>query len=76
MTTWQFFLDNWHHTLELAGQHAWVVSVAVLIAIFTDVGMYVEGGKFLHVSEKEGVILSDLDNVYWNKHYWMARRVE
>jgi osmoprotectant transport system permease protein len=37
MTTWQFFLDNWHHTLELAGQHARVVSVAVLIAIFTGV---------------------------------------
>jgi osmoprotectant transport system permease protein len=37
MTTWQFFLDNWHHTLELAGQHAWVVSVAVFIAIFTGV---------------------------------------
>jgi len=40
------------------------------------VGMYVESGKFLHVSEQKGVVISDLDNVYWSKHYWMARRVE
>ena len=37
METWQFFLDNWQLTLELAGQHAWVVCIAVIIAIFTGV---------------------------------------
>jgi len=37
MTTWQFFTGNWHETLMLAWQHAWVVAVAVTIAIFTGV---------------------------------------
>lgn len=37
METWQFFLNNWHQTLVLAGQHVWVVAIAVLIAIFTGV---------------------------------------
>ncbi|MFZ7126195.1 MAG: ABC transporter permease [Desulfobacterales bacterium] len=37
METWQFFLNNWRQTLELAGQHAWVVAIAVVIAIFTGV---------------------------------------
>lgn len=38
-------------------------------------GMYIEDGKFLHVSSSKGVIISDLDNVYWNEKYWMARRL-
>jgi osmoprotectant transport system permease protein len=37
MTTWQFFVGNWHETLILAWQHAWVVAIAVTIAIFTGV---------------------------------------
>lgn len=37
MTTWQFLVGNWHETLLLAWQHAWVVAVAVIIAIFTGV---------------------------------------
>lgn len=37
MTTWQFFIGNWHETMLLAWQHAWVVAVAVTIAIFTGV---------------------------------------
>jgi osmoprotectant transport system permease protein len=37
MTTWQFFTGNWHQTLLLAWQHAWVVAIAVTIAIFTGV---------------------------------------
>lgn len=37
MNTWQFFVGNWHQTLILAWQHAWVVAIAVAIAIFTGV---------------------------------------
>ena len=37
METWQFFLDNWQLTMHLAWQHAWVVSIAVAIAILTGV---------------------------------------
>ena len=39
------------------------------------VGIYVEKGKFLHASTSKGVIISRLNNVYWNKHFWQARRV-
>ncbi|MEN8136368.1 MAG: NlpC/P60 family protein [Thermodesulfobacteriota bacterium] len=39
------------------------------------VGIYVEKGKFLHASSSKGVIISRLDNVYWQKHFWHARRV-
>lgn len=39
------------------------------------VGIYVEDGKFLHASTSHGVIISRLDNVYWKKHYWHARRI-
>lgn len=39
------------------------------------VGIYVGKGKFLHASTSKGVIISRLDNVYWNKHFWQARRV-
>jgi osmoprotectant transport system permease protein len=37
MTTWQFVANNWHEILILAWQHAWVVAIAVTIAIFTGV---------------------------------------
>jgi osmoprotectant transport system permease protein len=37
MTTWQFFVNNWQYTLTLAGQHAWVVAIAVAIAMATGV---------------------------------------
>jgi len=37
METWQFFLGNWQQTLDLSWQHAWVVAVAVVIAICTGV---------------------------------------
>ena len=39
------------------------------------VGIYLEKGRFLHASTSKGVIISRLDNVYWNKHFWQARRV-
>ncbi|MGB1237340.1 MAG: NlpC/P60 family protein [Pseudomonadales bacterium] len=38
------------------------------------VGVVVNGDKFMHVSEMKGVIISDLNNVYWRKKYWKAVR--
>jgi cell wall-associated NlpC family hydrolase len=40
------------------------------------VGIYVEHGKFLHVSTKKGVIISQLNNTYWKSNFWMARRIK
>ena len=39
------------------------------------VGIYVEQGKFLHASTSKGVIISQLDNVYWNSSFWKAVRI-
>ena len=39
------------------------------------VGMYLENGKFLHASKSKGVMISSLDNVYWKKKFWHARRI-
>ena len=39
------------------------------------VGIYVEDQKFIHASKSKGVMISSLDNPYWHKHYWQARRV-
>ncbi|WP_355661536.1 C40 family peptidase [Halomonas salifodinae] len=41
---------------------------------YNHVGIYVGEGYFLHASTSQGVILSELDNVYWRRHYWQARR--
>ncbi|MCJ8298486.1 MAG: NlpC/P60 family protein [Pseudomonadales bacterium] len=38
------------------------------------VGVVVNGNKFMHVSEKKGVMISALDNIYWRKKYWKAVR--
>ncbi|SES62663.1 lipoprotein Spr/probable lipoprotein NlpC [Nitrosomonas marina] len=39
------------------------------------VGIYLEKNKFLHVSQKKGVTISRLDNVYWRAKYWKSVRV-
>ncbi|WP_210394953.1 NlpC/P60 family protein [Motiliproteus sediminis] len=39
------------------------------------VGIYVERGRFLHASTSRGVMLSELNNPYWQRHYIQARRV-
>lgn len=39
------------------------------------VGIYLEGGKFLHASTKGGVIYSNLSSPYWSKAYWQSRRL-
>lgn len=39
------------------------------------VGIYLEGGKFLHASTKYGVIISHLDNPYYQASFWKIQRV-
>jgi len=39
------------------------------------VGIYVGNGQFVHVSSSRGVVKSRLDNPYWRRYFWMARRV-
>ncbi|MCW8907574.1 MAG: NlpC/P60 family protein [Sedimenticola sp.] len=39
------------------------------------VGIYLDRQQFLHASKSQGVIISDLDNPYWQAAYWRARRV-
>jgi len=44
--------------------------------IFTrHVGIYIESGRFLHVSTKRGVMVSNLEDSYWRKRYWKAVRI-
>ena len=40
------------------------------------VGIYVQDGVFLHASTSKGVMLSELKNPYWKKHFWKAIRPE
>ena len=39
------------------------------------VGIYLEKNKFLHASQKQGVTISRLDNVYWKSNYWKSVRI-
>ncbi|WP_368029101.1 NlpC/P60 family protein [Arcobacter sp. s6] len=39
------------------------------------VGIYMENGKFMHASTSNGVTISDLDNSYFAKNYWKAKRI-
>ncbi len=39
-------------------------------------GIYIEKGRFLHASTSRGVIISDMKNAYWKRHYWTARRID
>ncbi|ALM51868.1 C40 family peptidase [Halomonas huangheensis] len=38
------------------------------------VGIYVGDGRFLHASSSRGVMISKLNNRYWSRYYWQARR--
>ncbi|MFQ7389342.1 MAG: NlpC/P60 family protein, partial [Escherichia sp.] len=31
--------------------------------------------QFIHASTSQGVTRSSLDNVYWHKNFWQARRI-
>lgn len=39
------------------------------------VGIYDSDNQFIHASTSRGVIRSSLDNVYWRKVFWQARRI-
>ncbi len=39
------------------------------------VGIYLENNKFLHASQKKGVTISRLDQVYWRSNYWKSVRI-
>lgn len=41
---------------------------------YNHVGIYVGDGYFLHASTSQGVIISSLNNSYWQRHYWQSRR--
>ena len=40
------------------------------------VGVYLENGRFLHASTRQGVIISGLDENYWKAAYWKAKRLD
>lgn len=40
------------------------------------VGVYLEGGRFLHVSSTYGVTISGLNESYWKAAYWKAKRLD
>lgn len=39
------------------------------------VGIYDKDDRFIHASTSQGVIRSSLENVYWKRAYWQARRI-
>ncbi|WP_394129141.1 C40 family peptidase [Shewanella maritima] len=39
------------------------------------VGIYMGNGQFMHVSTKRGVMMSRMDNVYWQPRFWFASRI-
>ncbi|MEN8690628.1 MAG: NlpC/P60 family protein [Desulfobacterales bacterium] len=39
------------------------------------VGIYLREGQFVHASKSQGVIISPIDQTYWKRHFWTARRI-
>lgn len=40
------------------------------------VGIYLEEDLFMHASRSRGVMISSLNNVYWQKRFWQAQRLQ
>jgi NlpC/P60 family len=40
------------------------------------VGVYLHNNKFVHASSSSGVMISDLTEAYWDKHFTSTRRVK
>lgn len=40
------------------------------------VGIYLGESKFIHASTSRGVIVSSLNEWYWQKNYWTAKRLD
>lgn len=40
------------------------------------VGIYMGSNTFLHASTNKGVTITNLNETYWKKRYWKARRME
>ena len=39
------------------------------------VGIYLDSGRFIHASRRRGVAISALDDAYWRRTFWQARRI-
>jgi cell wall-associated NlpC family hydrolase len=39
------------------------------------VGIFLSGSEFVHASKNKGVTISKIDDYYWGKYYWTARRI-
>lgn len=39
------------------------------------VGIYIDDGEFVHASTSQGVTKSSLNDPYWRRRFWKARRV-
>lgn len=40
------------------------------------VGIYLEDDLFIHASSSKGVTISSLQNLYWQKRFWQAQRLQ
>lgn len=43
---------------------------------YNHVGIYLEDGRFMHASTREGVKISRLGDAYWKRTYWKAKRLD
>jgi len=41
---------------------------------FNHIGIYLENNRFMHSSAQKGVMISNLGDPYWKKHYWKTVR--
>lgn len=39
------------------------------------VGIYLEDDLFIHASRSKGVMISSLNNIYWQARYWQSQRL-